>query len=191
MSVKELVLFELAVDELDAGECVLDLGCGTGRPFGVELDFRGLRVFGVDESEEMLKYARHNVPSGEFAQDDIATFRSSRRFPAVIMWDALFHIESSLHAEILERVAGCLDEGGRLMLSSGGSVDADTSGGFCDTMFGHRFYYDSLSPDRLLRVLAGCGLSPMLHSMINDPDGDRDRGRFAGVFRKTHNRGIT
>lgn len=59
-----LELLETLVGEggLDEGR-VLDVGCGTGR-LTAALAERGVRVWGVDASPEMLEVARAKLPSG-------------------------------------------------------------------------------------------------------------------------------
>lgn len=73
---------------------ILDLGCGTGR-HSLELASRGYDVTGIDLSEEMLAIARENrhgiknIMYCDFLQSDICTFRSNRKYDAVIMMFAV------------------------------------------------------------------------------------------------------
>lgn len=50
---------------LSAGAAVVDVGCGTGRA-AAELSQRGMRVVGVDLSEQMLAAARDRWPGNDF-----------------------------------------------------------------------------------------------------------------------------
>jgi 2-polyprenyl-3-methyl-5-hydroxy-6-metoxy-1,4-benzoquinol methylase len=47
------------------GECVVDVGCGTGRAVG-EMHQRGVRAVGVDIDETMLAVARERWPASPF-----------------------------------------------------------------------------------------------------------------------------
>lgn len=77
---------------------ILDLGCGTGRHAAGFVE-QGFTVLGVDRSEEMLGRARAIVAALpaplkgklEVAAGDVRTFRTERRFDAVL---SLFHVAS-------------------------------------------------------------------------------------------------
>nr|WP_272945398.1 class I SAM-dependent methyltransferase [Bryobacter aggregatus] len=61
---------------------ILDLCCGTG-DFAQWLDARGLRVTGVDNSAPFLASARAKLPSVDFYEADMGSFRLQRRFDAI------------------------------------------------------------------------------------------------------------
>ena len=56
--VEKDIIFDLLKPE--PGQRVLDFGCGTGH-YSIELAAKGLRVTGLDISEEMLAYAREKA----------------------------------------------------------------------------------------------------------------------------------
>ena len=69
------------------------------------------------------------------------------------------------------------------MVSSGGVVDEDGEG-FTDTMFDHEFFYDSLSPTRMVAVIEEAGFEIVLAEMCDLPDGGRGKGKWATVAAK-------
>ncbi|MEI8078280.1 MAG: class I SAM-dependent methyltransferase [bacterium] len=84
-----------------APQCLLDLGCGTGR-HALELARRGIAVTGVDLSETMLAMGRPLLAAAasslspgiavpELLQGDARTVRLGRPFDAVV---SLFHVMS-------------------------------------------------------------------------------------------------
>jgi cyclopropane fatty-acyl-phospholipid synthase-like methyltransferase len=79
--------FLLAVLALEAGQTVLDIGCGTGR-HAVELARRGLVITGLDISAGMLREARAAARRAgvelELVQDDATTFDLGRVFDAAV-----------------------------------------------------------------------------------------------------------
>jgi SAM-dependent methyltransferase len=101
------------VPRLERGAAVLDLCCGTGL-VAMELDRMGFRVWGVDESEEMLAVARHNAPRVCFERADMATFRGATKFCAVVsFYNSLNHARSVEHLrETIGNVAAQLVNGG-------------------------------------------------------------------------------
>lgn len=73
---------------------VLDLCCGTGQ-LAAALTARGLRVTGLDNSAEMLHYARRNAPAARFVRADARRFAFLDSFDAVVStFDSLNHFLS-------------------------------------------------------------------------------------------------
>ncbi len=71
---------------------VLDCGCGTGR-FADLFEQRGARVVGMDISGNMIKIAKHKVPSAEFIIGDMLnTPFKERQFDIVICSQVLTHL---------------------------------------------------------------------------------------------------
>lgn len=73
---------------------VLDVCCGTGH-LAALLTERGMRVTGIDLSENMIAHARENVPAAEFQVASATDFRVLGRFDgAVSTFDSLNHLLS-------------------------------------------------------------------------------------------------
>lgn len=73
---------------------LLDLCCGTGQ-LAALLIKRGYSVTGIDNSEEMLRYARRNAPAAHFVKADARTFELTDSFDAVVStFDSLNHFLS-------------------------------------------------------------------------------------------------
>lgn len=177
---REQVYLDTLLADLSPPAAVLDLGCGSGRPLAQYVLGRGHRLTGVDQAAAMLAYARQRLPQGEWIEARIEDYRTQARYAAILCWDVLFHIERCRHASLLERMAGWLQPGGRLMLTVGGSEHP----AFTDTMFGERFFYDSHPPQRVLELLDASGFEPLLAEFMNRPTSGRDKGRFAIVARR-------
>lgn len=179
---REEGLLALLVQDLAPHSLVLDAGCGSGRPFGLELARRGHRVLGVDQSEALLRLARQRLPEQRWVLSRLEDYPFGETLDAALCWDALFHIPRQRHAAILARLAAALRPGGRLLLSVGGSVHP----AFTDTMYGREFFYDSHPPEDSEALLRGLGLAVELGEYLNrpDPDGGRDKGRYAILARK-------
>jgi SAM-dependent methyltransferase len=70
---------------------VLDLCCGTGQ-LAAALAARGLLVTGIDNSAEMLHYARRNAPAASFVRADARRFAFRKSFDAIVStFDSLNH----------------------------------------------------------------------------------------------------
>lgn len=179
LGAREREVLEAFARDLPDGARILDLGCGTGRPIAEWLMQRGYRVTGVDQSAEMLAQARRLLPDGDWQLARIEDFTTAERFDAVIAWDSLFHVPRERLPEIFARVATYLEPGGRFACTLGGSAHP----AFTDRMFDVEFFYDSPPPEESRTLLRDVGLEPSLETMLNLPDGQRDKGRVAFVAR--------
>jgi len=73
----------------EAGERILDLGCGTGA-LTAEIAERGAEILGVDRSEEMISQARKKLPALKFEVLEVRELRFNREFNAVFS-NAVLH----------------------------------------------------------------------------------------------------
>ena len=169
------------VEDLPRGAKVLDLGCGNGEPVAKHLVERGFRVTGVDESEQMLKFARQTVPEAELIHADMLTVELAGTFDAAIAWDSMFHVGRKHHAAIYRKLANALRSGGRVLLSVGGSAPTETEGeGFTSEMFGQTFYYSGFAPKVARELIEAAGFEIELWE-VDDPT---SRGHIAVIARK-------
>jgi trans-aconitate methyltransferase len=103
--------------EPQAGERILDLGCGTGH-LTAQIAARGAEALGIDSSVEMIEEARKNYPALEFSAGDARNFSLDRPVDAVFSNAALHWIRPA------DRVACCifkaLKPGGRFVVEFGG-----------------------------------------------------------------------
>lgn len=74
---KELVFSFI---DVDAGDAVLDVGCGTGN-YTIELAKRGADVIGIDSSEEMLAWARIKAQKADIEASFMAADATNLPFP--------------------------------------------------------------------------------------------------------------
>jgi cyclopropane fatty-acyl-phospholipid synthase-like methyltransferase len=180
LGAKEAEYLAILLAPLAKGSTVLDLGCGTGTPIARHIAAHGHHVVGVDGSAAMLAIARQTLPDHRWIHELMERVEFDGTFDGVICWDSLFHLPRQQFQPVLAKVHRWLEPGGRLMVSSGGMVD-DNGSGFTDTMFGHEFFYDSLSPQRMSTLLKELGFEILLAEMCDLPDGGRDKGKWATI----------
>jgi trans-aconitate methyltransferase len=107
------------VDLLEAkpGECILDLGCGTGH-LTSQIAATGAKVVGIDRSPDMIQQAREKFPALHFELMDARDIVFPRPFDAVFSNATLHWIREP------ERVVGgmvkILRPGGRFVAEFGG-----------------------------------------------------------------------
>ncbi len=109
-------LDSLGLSDLSPGDHIVDVCCGTGQLAAV-LTERGLRVTGVDGSDDMLSVARRNAPRASFVAADVRAFAVDPPAQmAVSTFDSLNHILDLAGLEqALRCVAGALERGGRFV----------------------------------------------------------------------------
>lgn len=91
-------------------DTILELGCGTGK-HAIILAKKGFKVHGIDMSDKMLEHIKGDI---SFEKDDVRTYRTNRKFDAVI---SLFHVASyqTTNEDLLnyfKTAAEHLDKGG-------------------------------------------------------------------------------
>ena len=113
----------VAALELQAGDTVLELGCGTGLNFGLlrrQVGTTGT-IIGVDLSEAMLKRARRRARSNaHLICADAGRLELTRKVDAVLAAYSLSMIPA--WAAALERACSCLRSGGRIVVLDFGAV---------------------------------------------------------------------
>src|SRR5262245_13554010 len=106
---------------LARGAAVLDLGCGSGLPITKVLIDEGLDVCAVDAAPSMVAAFRKNHPHVPIACESVleSTF-FAREFDAVVAWGLMFLLSAEEQRRLIERMAGVLSPGGRLLFTSPG-----------------------------------------------------------------------
>lgn len=179
---KDSRLFTFFVESLPARAEVLDIGCGSGVPIAKLLSDSGFQVTGVDRSANLLDKARENVPAADFQRAEMEDYQIAGVYDGVVLWDALFHLPRAEHRPILEKIFGALKPGGSLILSSGGSEKSLPP--FVDFMFGVPFFYDAHPVNEFIGICNDIGFTVTRLEVLNEPDGDRDKGRIGVVLSK-------
>jgi len=113
--VSELALPVVELLDPQAGEKILDLGCGEGT-LGLEIINRGAAVYGVDLSEEMVTQARINGLEAE--RMSVADMSFKGEFDAVFSNAMLHWVREQERA--VENIIKALKRGGRFVAEFGG-----------------------------------------------------------------------
>lgn len=104
---------------LPRGAAVIDLGCGAGFPITEVLVLEGLNVYAIDASPSFVAAFRRNLPGVPVACEAVedSTF-FNRTFDAALAWGLMFLLPAEEQRRLIQRVAGILVPGGRLVFTS-------------------------------------------------------------------------
>ena len=97
----------------------LDLGCVNGA-LTARLAERGLRVVGMDASQEMLEVAGANHPEIAFYQGDAVDFTLAEPVDVVFSNAVLHWIDREKQPDVLKNVYRALKNGGQFVFEMGG-----------------------------------------------------------------------
>ena len=100
-----------------AGEYILDLGCGTGQ-LTCKIAESGAEVRGIDNAPTMIEQARKNYPSLRFEVADGVSFHLVNSFDAVFSNAVLHWIKES--ERVIINIWEALKPGGRFVAEFGG-----------------------------------------------------------------------
>lgn len=106
-----------------AGERIVDLGCGSGQ-LTARIADSGAKVIGLDRSPEMIAQARANYPQLDFRVADATDFQIEARVDAVFSSAVLHWVKDASAA--IACVARALRPSGRLVLEMGGRGNTRT-----------------------------------------------------------------
>ena len=140
---------------------VLDLGCGPGNVAKQLLAAKTLKITGIDLSDEMVRLAAANVPTGIFLCRDIrqAEF-PGRHFDAVILSFSIVHLSDAEAQALLRKAVSWLKDRGVLYLS----FMAGKKAGFEQTSFSQDpIYFNYFDRDEVERFLSRQGVT-VFHS---------------------------
>ena len=100
----------------EAGELILDLGCGTGE-LAARIAATGATVIGIDSDPTMIEAARQRLPDAELRLADAHDFALDKPVDAVFSNAALHWMPAAV--EVLGCVSDALREGGRFVAEMG------------------------------------------------------------------------
>jgi trans-aconitate methyltransferase len=106
-----------------AGERILDVGCGPGQ-LTAQIAKAGAVVVGLDSSPEMIGQARQNFPKISFVLESVASMLFVEEFDAVFSNAALHWVLDAQPAA--NAIAKALRKGGRLVAEFGGHGNIQT-----------------------------------------------------------------
>jgi ubiquinone/menaquinone biosynthesis C-methylase UbiE len=144
---------EQFVHFLEPSSCVLDLGCGAGRPVLQSIVNNGHTGVGLDISDNMLALARSNVSKSLLVRapmDDLS-FKNSV-FDGLIATYSIIHVKRELHEQIFREASRVLKPDGIMLVSIGSSEWEDI-----DEYLGAKMFWSHYEPQKSLELIKAAG----------------------------------
>jgi trans-aconitate methyltransferase len=173
-----------------AGERILDVGCGTGQ-LTAEIAGTGAQVTGIDSSATMIGQARANFPDLRFERADVRSIAFREEFDAVFSNAVLHWVKEPEVAVANMRRA--LKKDGRLAVEFGGRGNTQ---GLLDAVFAaqdklrierfHPWYYPSIG--QYTGLLEDNGFEVLYATLFDRPialeGGEQGLARWLEMFGK-------
>lgn len=148
---------------------ILDLGCGSGIPIDKYFLDKGHRITGIDISEEQIKLARENLPSGSFFVGDMSAIDyPPNSFDAVVSFYAIFHIPREEHLALFAKLFALLKDGGYLLVTMGFS-DWE---GVEEDFHGVKMYWSHYDRATNIEMIKDAGFN-IVYDMVDTSGGER------------------
>lgn len=107
---------DLFISHLKPSATVLDVGCGGGTKSRYLLS-KGLKVTGIDFSENLLVIAKREVPQAKFILLDLYNLdKLEKKFDGIFMQAVLLHIPKKDAEKVLRKAVQKLNPGGYIYL---------------------------------------------------------------------------
>lgn len=126
---------------------VLEIGCGYGRYLRALLDRGYANVYGIDISEEQIRFARENMHISSVEQVDALDYldRTTHTYDVVLLLDVMEHLEVSYSIELLRKIHGVLNKGGKLIIQVPNGITPLTPIYFSDITHHRAYSVNSMS----------------------------------------------
>ena len=163
---------------LRSGDSVLDIGCGPGNVAKQLLSAKSLQITGIDLSDEMVKLASANVPSGRFYCQDIRQAEYvTGSFDAVVLSFSIVNLKDAQADELLRKAISWTKKNGYLFVS----FMAGKVAGFEQTSFSRQpIFFNYFDHGRIAKLLSEHGME-IIHSEQQDyhePNGTITQDHF-------------
>lgn len=174
------------ISHLKSGPAVLDVGCGGGTK-SKYLIAKGLKVTGIDFSENLIEIAKREVPEGKFLVmdvHDIDTLQES--FDGIFMQAVLLHIPKKEVEGILKKAAQKLNLNGCLYIAVKekleGGVDEETK---VDSDYGYDYerFFSYFTVDEFRSWFKNLGLE-MIYEDVKPPSRTNRRSNWMQLIGK-------
>lgn len=126
---------------------ILEIGCGYGRYLRTLLDQGYSDVYGIDISEEQIRFAREHMGVDAVEQVDALDFLRSTKhsYDVILLLDVMEHLEVNYSIELLRNIYSVLNKGGKLIIQVPNGITPLTPIYFSDITHHRAYSVNSMS----------------------------------------------
>jgi 2-polyprenyl-3-methyl-5-hydroxy-6-metoxy-1,4-benzoquinol methylase len=100
-----------------ASPFILDIGCGTGKPYDEFLINNDCIVTGIDFCKKHIEEAKSNIAGGTFICSNFLKYDFTEKYDGIVMLYSLFHIHRESHFDFLSKLYHSLKDNGKVLLN--------------------------------------------------------------------------
>ncbi|HYZ91824.1 MAG TPA: class I SAM-dependent methyltransferase [Actinomycetota bacterium] len=169
--VHRVTYMEQALEIVDPGATVVELGCGPCIPTG-RLVAERRRYVGVDMSESQLALARKNVPSAHLVLADMSdvAFRVAS-VEAVLAFYSIIHVPRQDHERLFGAIFRWLRPGGIFAVNL---VAGDNPGGFDTWIDDVRMYWSGFDAATNVELVHDAGFQILRNDVLTNFEDDQE-----------------
>ena len=160
---------------LKSDSLVLDVGCGAGVK-SKYLIKKGLKVVGIDLSEEMIEIAKKEVPDGKFLVADITeSLDFDKKFDGIFAQAVLLHIPKKDIKNILSNLLSPLKPKGYLYIAVKGLKEGQPEEQIIkESDYGYEYerFFSFYTPKELENYLKELGMTIVYNEMVSTGNTD-------------------
>lgn len=114
----EGVVLKNYLAQLVPSPSILDIGCGSGVPYGQYLVENQCKLTGIDISQAQIEKAKKNLPaSTTLICGDFLSTRLEPYYDGIVMLYSLYHIHRDQHHAVLSKLYELLDDEGVILMN--------------------------------------------------------------------------
>jgi predicted TPR repeat methyltransferase len=148
-------LLEFFIKSLPKDGAVLDIGCGTGIPVSKIIHDAGLKVTGIDISEEMVVKFKENLPQASCYRMPMTQINWESKFDGVVSSYSMLCLPPKDFVLVAGKISRALKENGWLLLFLN---EGNSEEGGIQEVQGQQMYSTGLSEEEIRNVFEPNGI---------------------------------
>ena len=144
-------LFKYFSDTLNGRSKVLDMGCGTGIPFGKFIADKGHILTGIDFSEGMIEKAKKNVPKGNFRVELMENISKNEYYDGIVAAYSLQLLDHNIFTRVINLCSKVLKKNGIIYISLN---EAMLNHNNYKVFMGERMFFKDYSVNDLVNIFS-------------------------------------
>ena len=176
-------LFKRFCRLLGQKSAVLDLGCGTGIPFGKYISDRGHKLTGIDFSKNMIDKAKLNVPKGKFKFQTMNDITEIDFYNGIIASYSLQLLSPDTFKDVIAKCSTAMKKEGLMYVSLNEPTERESDYVF---FMGENMFFKDYSEKNLVNIFRESGMEKTdIFRSVEDSETFGKEHMVEIIFKKT------